>query len=319
MEYDPNWRQKALDAGDDQNSPKYAGMRAAEAARNSGGGGGGSSAPISFQQPTIDLQGIYQKLYDTSGIKDTQAQYDTLQGQLTERQKARDAVLAKINDNPFYSEATRVGRAAKVNDAYNNEAVTFTNQQKLAQDKIATQKADVETRLNIATKQFDINSTQAKQAFDQFTTLLSSGALDNASGEDIANITRATGISSTMISSAINANKAKNVQTSIQSYDDGTNQGYAVIDSNTGAIINKQVISNSKPTKATATGGAAATKANAQAEVTRLLQLYKNTNKSNPSWAQAHALRNQYSPADFKAMLLVQYPSQATYIKNNLK
>ena len=315
MEYDPNWRQKALDIGDDQNSAKYASMRAAEASMNSGGGGGaGANVSGMFQQPTMDLQGIYQKLYDTSGIKDTQAQYDTLQGQLTERQKARDSVLAKINDNPFYSEGTRVGRAAKVNEQYNNEAVTFTNQQKLAQDKIATQKADIETRVNIATKQFDINSQQAKQAFDQFTTLLESGALDNASGEDIANITRATGVSSAMIQSAVNAQKQKNVKTSIQSYDDGTNQGYAVIDSNTGKIINQQVIAASKPEKAT--GGAETKKETAQNEAQYLIQLYKNTNKSNPSWAKGHDLRNKYSPKDFKNMLLVQYPSQADYIKS---
>jgi hypothetical protein len=126
-------------------------------------------------------------------------------------------------------------------------------------------------QLNLATKQFDINSQQAKNALDQFNTLLSSGALNNASATDIANITRQTGLSSTMIQSAVDAQKAKNVQTSTISFDDGTNQGFAVINSNTGAIISKQTIAGSKPTATSTTSSKVAdtqqTQANAVADI----------------------------------------------------
>ena len=75
-------------------------------------------------------------------------------------------------------------------------------------------------------------------AWNQFNTLLQAGALDSASGEDIAMITRSTGISSSMIYSAIKANKAKNVSTSmIQSTADSGEVTVSIIDSNTGEVI----------------------------------------------------------------------------------
>lgn len=316
--YDPNWRQKALDAGIDQNSPQFAEQRAAEAAYNASKG---SSNPVptgAFQQQTIDLPAIYQKLVATSGIGDSQSQFDALTGEITAKQKARNEALAKINDNPFYSEATRTGRIAKLNEIYNNDTSTITDRQKILQDKIATAKADIETQLNLQTKQFDINSAQATQALNQFNTLLSAGALDNATAEDIANITRATGMSSAMISGAISAAKAKNVKSQVITYDDGVNQGYAVINPDTGDIVNKQVIAASKPTKSSSSSSTS-TKTSQQQDVQYLIALYKNVNKSNPSWQKAHDLRNQYSPKDFLAHLLLEYPTQTAYIKANFK
>jgi hypothetical protein len=189
--------------------------------------------------PTIDLNKIYEDLYKSSGITD-------IENELSTKSLAYNEAVSKIKDNPYLSEATMTGRLKKLDDKFNADAGVLNN-------KIATQKADVETKLNIQMKQFDINSNQAQQALTQFQTLLSAGALNNASGEDIANITRATGLSSTMIYSAINAMKAKDVQTSVINYDDGTNQGFAVINSSTGEIIKKQVIASSKPKATTET------------------------------------------------------------------
>ena len=103
-------------------------------------------------------------------------------------------------------------------------------------------------KLNLQLKQFDINSQVAQQNLNQFTTLLQLGAYDNASGEDLASITRATGMPSSFVQSAINFNKKKNVQTSTISFDDGTNQGFAIINSQTGEVISKQNVAASKPT-----------------------------------------------------------------------
>lgn len=203
----------------------------------------GTPADLSqvFEPATIDLPQIYNDLTATSGVSN-------LEQQLNTKREAFNTALSKINDNPYYSEATRVGRVAKLQDQFNNDTKALT-------DQIAMKKADVETQLNLQSKQFDINSQQAKYAFDQFTSLLSAGALDNVSGETIASITKATGLSSDMIQSAIGANKQKNLQTSIQSYDDGTNQGFVVINSQTGEIINRQVVAQSEPKS---TGGGTA-------------------------------------------------------------
>jgi len=107
-------------------------------------------------------------------------------------------------------------------------------------------------------KQFDINSQQAEQALSRFNTLLTSGALDNASGEDIATLTRSTGIPSSMLYSAINGSKAKNQKTELIKSEDGNGivtitaidqQGNIVNQQSLGAIGNKQGSSGSSSGK----------------------------------------------------------------------
>lgn len=183
--------------------------------------------------PVLNLPDLYKSLYEKEGISAIE------EGLNTKAKAFADAQL-KINDNPFLAEATRVGRADKLEKDYNNRI-------KNDQDLLVMKKQDIATQLDLATKQFDINSQSAKMALDQFNTLLSSGALAGASGNDIASITRATGISSTMIQSAINAQKQKDVQTSVSTVDDGKNIYSVVINSKTGEVISKQVISASKP------------------------------------------------------------------------
>lgn len=189
-----------------------------------------------FKQPSINLPEMFQSLYRDSGI-------ESLKADMSARDKSYNDAVSQINDNPYYSEATRVGRLEKLDQKHQRDTQSLKND-------IATKTADIETQMNIQTKQFDIDSTQAKEARDNFNTLLQLGALDSATGEDIAAIVRTTGISSSMILSAINANKEKNVQTSTVSFDDGTNQGFAVINSKTGEIISRQVVAASKPSAA---------------------------------------------------------------------
>lgn len=212
-----------------------------------GGGDGGGSDTFGgmISQPTIDLSQVYNNLYAGSGIsalEEKVAKFDT----------AKTEALGKINDNPYLSEATRVGRVAKMEDLHNQRTADLRGQ-------VATKKADIETRLNLETKQFDIDSQQAQQAISQFNSLLAMGALDNATGDTIANITRATGIESSMIQSAIKANKAKNVQTSaITSTDDNGVTTVSIINATTGELINQTSLGSvDKVTKKT--GGGATT------------------------------------------------------------
>lgn len=206
-----------------------------EAGQSSGGGGVGFTPPA-----TINLPQLYEQLYSSSGIRDIESQLNDKTNQFNEQ-------VAKIKDNPYLSEATMTGRLKKLEEKYNADAQGIKND-------VAMKKADIETKLNLQTKQFDINSQVAKQAFDQFQALLSAGALNNASGEDIANITRATGLSSSMIQSAVKAQNDKNVTTSTIQFDDGTSQGFVVINDKTGEVINRQVVGASTK-KATGGGG----------------------------------------------------------------
>ncbi len=217
-----------------------------------------------FNQPTIDLPNLYQNLYKSSGISEKEAQIAQLEKQYLE---ARN----KITDNPFLDAATMDKRLARLKNKYEEETLPLRNE-------ISMKKADIETQLNIQTKQFDINSQQAQLALQQFNTLLATGAFDNATGEDIANITRATGLSSTMIQSAIQAKKDKDIQTSTISFDDGTNQGFVVINSRTGEILNKQIVAPSKP-KSTGSGELTTTQARNVTSVARKAIIEQDTNE----------------------------------------
>ncbi len=186
---------------------------------------GGMSAGIATT-PTINLPEIYQSLYDTSGIS-------ALEKELSDKEKQFIEVQGGINDNPFLSEATRLGRVAKAQALYDQRTASLKND-------IATKKADIETKLSLQTKQFDINSQQAKDNLSQLNTLISLGALDNASGETIANLTRSTGISSDMIQSAIKARTKKEAETQvITSTADNGVVTVSVINKNTGEVINQ--------------------------------------------------------------------------------
>ena len=188
---------------------------------------GGSGAGIGMTAPqTIDLAGIYNNLYSSSGVSE-------LQTQLSNAEKSYNEAVSKINDNPFLSEANRTGRIQKLSTDYQNSTANLRND-------VATKQADIETQLNLQTKQFDINSQAAKDALTQFNNLLSMGALTNASGEDIANLTRSTGLSSSIIQNAIqSANKTKAETQVIQNEDDNGNVTVSVINKDTGEIISQ--------------------------------------------------------------------------------
>lgn len=192
------------------------------------GAGVGYSAP-----EVINLPDLYKSATQEAGIAD-------IEKRLLDKREAYNTALSKINDNPFLSEANRTGRERKLTTDYENSIQNDQNE-------MAMKKADIEMQLNLATQQFNIESQAAQQALNQFNVLLQSGALAGASGNDIAGITRATGISSSMIKSAIATQQKRDRQTSVQTIDDGTNVYAVVLDTQTGEVVNKQVIGSSKP------------------------------------------------------------------------
>jgi hypothetical protein len=256
---------------------------------------GTGTGAINFAQPTLNLPDLYKNLMGKSGIS-------TLEQDLSTKQKAYNDVISKINDNPWLSEANRVGKISKLSTDYENSIAGLKTD-------VATKKADIETQLNLETKQFDINSEQATQALNQFNSLLSSGALDNASPEDIANFTRATGMSSSMIQSAINASKEakkKDVPTSVIDFDDGTNVGFAIINTQTGEIISKQTVATSEPKKSTGSGsdGLTDTQSRAVTSIARKALTEVDTNEdkalSLPEYQQAVEKIMTEAGVDFK-------------------
>lgn len=261
----------------------------------SGGSGDGSGAGAGFSAPaSINLPELYKNLYKDAGIEDIEAD-------LSGKEKEFIETKGKINDNPFLSEATRVGRIAKLEQLYNERTASLRND-------IATKKADVETKLNLEMKQFDINSQAAQQALNQFNTLLQMGALSNASGEDIANITRSTGISSQAIYSAINAQKQKDVQTTIQTIDDGKTITAVVMNSQTGEIISKTPLGKSKPS-----GGSSAK----PTEYERNAYYTDKAREASRSWFELDDLFAEFSGLVDPNLLYQIYQSNSPYGPDN--
>lgn len=206
-------------------------------ARTSSGASTGSGAGFQAPQP-IDLVGNYKDILAGTGIKDKEAQLSQME---------KDFITAKgdVNDNPFLSEGSRVGREAKLNTLFNERTANIRGE-------IATARADAETQMNLKLKQFDMNSEQTKQAMDQFNFLLSSGALNNASGEDIANITMATGLSSTLIQGAIQESQKADVKSQvITSTDNNGNVTVTTVNTNTGEIISQNSLGSVGASKTT--------------------------------------------------------------------
>jgi len=190
---------------------------------------GATGQPDIQPQADFNLPELYQDLYKSSGISDIEEEF-------SQKEKAFIEAKGKINDNPFLSEATRVGRVAKLESL-------FTERTANLQRDIATKKADIETRLNLESKQFDIESEVAQQGLSRLNTLLSMGALDNASGDTIASLTRSTGISSELIISAIDAgkkSKKKEANTKVITSTAENGEMFAVvINADTGDIIKR--------------------------------------------------------------------------------
>lgn len=261
----------------------------------SGGSGDGSGAGAGFSAPaSINLPELYKNLYKDAGIEDIEAD-------LSGKEKEFIETKGKINDNPFLSEATRVGRIAKLEQLYNERTASLRND-------IATKKADIETKLNLEMKQFDINSQAAQQGMNQLNTLLQMGALNSANGEDIANLTRMTGISSQAIYSAINAQKQKDVQTTIQTIDDGKTITAVVMNSQTGEIISKTPLGKSKPS-----GGSSAK----PTEYERNAYYTDKAREASRSWFELDDLFAEFSGLVDPNLLYQIYQSNSPYGPDN--
>jgi len=172
-----------------------------------------------------------------AGTLDLNAMYETAMGgeiadiekQITDKQSALTQAMANINDNPYYSEATRTGQLAKLQDRANTEIQTLQNQ-------LTMKKADLQTQLNIATQQYNIQSQEYQNNLNRLNLLISTGAIAGASAEDIAQISEATGMGTSMVQSIISkVNEGnRNLQTSTDNAGNVT-----IFDANTGAIVNR--------------------------------------------------------------------------------
>ena len=245
---------------------------------NSTGGqgkGGPSSSFTAASRPTINIQEIYDRSMNNPDIFAAQEGIKVGQEKVAERRRALAQAEADINDNPFYSEATRVGRIAKLQDRANADIGLYQNDIVNSADALTRLKADAGTKIDIALKQHDIDNQAYQQSIQQFNMLLEAGGLNNATASDLAQIAQATGISTTMLKSMVDTKrKASEPAPQLQTYDDGQQQYILAVDAG-GNIVNRQVIGASKPTKTGGGGGGSSSNAQAKEDKAQEAAFYK--------------------------------------------
>jgi len=211
---------------------------------------------LSPGQPTIDVQSIYNQAFKTPEIDTANKSVSDVQAEIDTTTNAYNEAKAIINDNPLYGYASMRGKEDKLSKKFNDDLNRLQNKKAIEQDNLAKLKADAEIKVNLAMKQYDINNQAYKDQLSLFNTLLDAGALNNASGTDIASYAAATGIPTSMIQSIIDKQKKDEIKPQvITSTDDAGNMTVAVIDSYTGTVISKSSLGKigkaDQPTKPT--------------------------------------------------------------------
>ena len=174
----------------------------------------------------INLSGLYDQYFNTDEIKSKKAELDSATA-------SRDSAITSTQNNPWYSQASRGGKIAGIrSDSERN--LTRIN------DELTRMQTDGQIQYNIKTQQYNIDRQEYQDSLALFNNLVSSGALVNASTNDIANLSVKTGIPTSMINSIVKTSQTKNL--SLQTYSDGSNQYVVAIDPTSGAIVNKTLL-----------------------------------------------------------------------------
>jgi hypothetical protein len=210
----------------------------------------GSGSGVSSNLNLMDEQ---KKLYDASGITQLQTTIAGIQATIDNMKADADRARAEVNENPFLSEASRVGRIRKIDEALNDSLQS--EEAKLANynTQITQKQNEINDKLNLQIKQFDIDKALRQENRDLFNSLLSTGALNGATDQDLGNLATQTGLSINFIKSAIQASQKADVQIETQTDNNG-NVTILTIDKQTGQIINQ--VSAGKIGKGTTGGGA---------------------------------------------------------------
>jgi hypothetical protein len=214
-----------------------------------------------------------KKLYASSGITDLDTKVTELQASMDAKKAEADKRRAEVNENPFLSEASRVGRIAKIDSLLNDSLQTDNTKLTNLQNQLIAKKADINTQLGLVVQQFNLDKSVLDTNFSMFNSLLSSGALVNANANDINSIASQLGLPFSFIQSAITISAKKN--TELKYYEDSNGNVTAVLmDKNTGDALNQTSLG--KLAAGTKISGAE-TKAEQTAKLTQTLESNKNS------------------------------------------
>lgn len=240
-------------------------------------GGGGSIASMfgGTGQGSINLEEIYNAKYNTPEIKAAKEALTAIDAKIAKEKADFEAARLLVDDNPFYSEATRQGKLQRLENKYNANASVFQTERAQQMEKLGMLNTDAQNQLNLAMKQYDINSQEYQQQLSKLNMLLSSGAMAGATAEDIMQISSSTGIPTGMLQSMVQKQTQDNIKTQvITSTNDAGVVTYAVVNQQTGEIISKQSLGAIGKADG---GGSGSTKTASQQALAQFINLKKNS------------------------------------------
>ena len=263
---------------DQQNATNEGGSGTSGASAGvSGASGTGVSGAMGEPQGEVDLTGTYKGLLESSGVS-------ALQDEYLEKERQFIEAKGKINDNPFLSEASRVGREAKITKLFNERTANLQNE-------IAMKKADVETMMNLHIKQLDMNSEATQRNIDNLNNFIAMGAFDGASGETIAEWTRKTGVSSDLILSAIEANK-KGEEPSLHYSENDSGEQFLTVVSSQGDVISQKSLGIGGEDG----GGGGSTSGNTESNFMQSAKTIRGKDINGQWWGEFPQLVANYAP-----------------------
>lgn len=182
----------------------------------------------------IDLNGIYDQLFNTPEIQAKQAE-------VSDVEKRRDEAITSNQNNPWYSQATRGGKIAAVKSDAERNLMRINNE-------LTRMQTDAQIKYGIQMDQYNINRQAHQDALALFNGLVSSGALQGANESTIADLAVKTGISSDMINSIV----ANNQKVTLQGYEDNSGQYILALDPQ-GNVVNRAFLGAGKSPNPTGT------------------------------------------------------------------
>lgn len=119
-------------------------------------------------RPEQTFEEIYESAYETSGLGDLKTEMNDLRKKIADAEENRDEALADINENPWLPEASRVGRAKRVQDMAQRELDRLVNQLTLADTMYARGKEEAESVATRALQTFQREREWTKEELNYY-------------------------------------------------------------------------------------------------------------------------------------------------------
>jgi hypothetical protein len=126
-----------------------------------------AAAQAAYAPPSQSTVDFYNSAYQSSGLNAVKQQIQTLNDQINKRQQDFVTAQSVLNENPFLSEASRVGRISRLNDKAQQEIGNLVNQQAQYQQLYQNGIGEVNNLVTAHTTDFTQNTSQ-NQAHLQF-------------------------------------------------------------------------------------------------------------------------------------------------------